>query len=169
VTLVELPFPLAVGYSKRLGWIPKSNLAASVSGICAFHENRQLLAPWMRTFGYLSSYGISNDLDGFLSWILAPVSRSLLLWPYQRTFRRKSFSLPLESINPIDRKSFSTFPPIVVFFPAFYFPVQRSCQSWRRLLDPEFPSRKTRQADTDCLASLTNVGRVIVRWLPSKR
>ncbi len=40
--------------------MPSSNSSASASGSFAVHENRQLLVPWMWTFGYLSSYGISN-------------------------------------------------------------------------------------------------------------
>jgi hypothetical protein len=46
VALVGLPFPLVVGCSVRPGWKPGSNTAASTSGICAAHENRQLLAHW---------------------------------------------------------------------------------------------------------------------------
>ena len=79
VTLVEFTFPLAVGFSERLRWIPESNPAASVPGICALHGSRQLLAPWMQAFGYLSSYGISNCLDGFLGSTFKPASRLPLL------------------------------------------------------------------------------------------
>lgn len=43
-----------------------SNSAACASGICAFHGNRQVLVPWSEPFACLSSYGISNELYGFL-------------------------------------------------------------------------------------------------------
>jgi hypothetical protein len=104
VTLVEPPFPLAVGFSRRLGWIPKSNLAASVSGICAFHENRQLLVPWIRTFGCLSSYGISNDLDGFLSWTLRARFQTPPLLTFQEPSQREGPRRPLESFGSVDRR-----------------------------------------------------------------
>ena len=47
VALVGLPFPLVVGYSVRPGWTPGANTAASASGICASHVNRQLLVYWI--------------------------------------------------------------------------------------------------------------------------
>ncbi len=50
-----------------LGGHRGSNPAACVSGICAFHGNRQVLVPWSGPFACLSSYGISNELDGFLT------------------------------------------------------------------------------------------------------
>ena len=90
-----------------------SNPAASASGICAIYGNRQLLTPWIRVFGYLSSFGISNDLDGLLD----STSRSRFQVPPLLAFsagllrcRHPSLqSFSAEPIAPILSNGFSRF------------------------------------------------------------
>ena len=67
----KAPIPSCAWVSlSGLGGHRGSNSAACVTGIFAFHGNRQVLVPWSGSFACLSSYGISNGLYGFLVRLL---------------------------------------------------------------------------------------------------
>lgn len=96
-----------------------SNSAACVTGIFAFHGNRQVLIPWSESFACLSSYGISNDLDGFFVHHLKVRFQTFSLLVFRSCLPCR-IHLPSSSefINDRDRNSsFEKPPPFWPFWP----------------------------------------------------
>jgi hypothetical protein len=124
VALVELPFPLVVGYSVRPGWKPGLTRPPRLQGF----------VPPMRigNFWYTGDAPLvvcplldfPFDLYGFLLLSAGPASRSILFWSCAGPPEGCRCCWPLELLRQFDSSLLSRPTPIVIFVSAFYLAVQ---------------------------------------------
>lgn len=115
-----------------LSWNTKSNEAASASGIYSAHGGRQLLVCWTQSFGCLSSYGLSNNLYGFLESSSVPLPELCSCGLTISPVRDMRYRWSLEVQKRVNRRGVSTLSPILIFLFACFLFIKENRQIWFR-------------------------------------